>query len=208
MTKKIIWLALLFLVIVGGVWLYQKNNPPLWQDKNTVAKNLSLLDELVNDQVRLEKLIKNSPVKVDILSASSEAPSNPVVVTLKDGVGEFMIDPNNNFKGDAFLVSVVGKNKVSDGYDVFADLAFNTGGTGIFHNIAIFHLATTTAIHTSSGSLSDRIKVLSATALVTGTNSYDLMVKYLDRRDDEPMSADPTVTKTVKFQVVDHLIKS
>ena len=207
MTKKIIWLVLILAILAGGVWWYQKKNPPSWQDQNTLSQNSSALEELVNDSARLNKLIKNSQVSIDIFSNDKGASASPASIALKDGVGEFVIDAKNNFKGDVFLVSVLGKNKVADGYDVFADLAFNSGGTGIFHNVAIFHLATTTATHVSSGSLGDRIKVLSATAILTGGNSYDLIVKYLDRRDDEPMSADPTVSKSAKFQVVDHLIK-
>ncbi|OHA62562.1 MAG: hypothetical protein A2556_01770 [Candidatus Vogelbacteria bacterium RIFOXYD2_FULL_44_9] len=208
MTKKIIWLVLILAILAGGVWWYQKKNPPSWQDQSTLSQNSSALEELVNDSARLDKLIKNSQVTVDIFSNDKGPSANPATIALKDGVGEFVMDSKTNLTGDVFLVAVIGKNKVADGYDIFADLAFNSGGTGIFHNVAIFHLTTSTATYVSSGSLGDRIKVLSATALLTSDNSYDLIVKYLDRRDEEPMSADPTVTKTAKFQVIDHLIKS
>lgn len=208
MIKKITWLFAIVAVLIAGLWLYQKNTVPLWQSREAETKNSAMLEELVNDQARLENLIKNSEVLVETFSTNSKTPSPSRSIKLKDGVGEFVIDSVIGLKGDVFLVSVLGKNKTEDGYDVFADLAFNSGGTGIFHNVAIFHLATTTATHISSASLGDRIKTLSATALVTGKNSYELTVKYLDRRDDEPMSADPTVAKEVKFQVIDHLIKS
>ncbi|MFA6416261.1 MAG: hypothetical protein WCW56_02105 [Candidatus Paceibacterota bacterium] len=207
MTKKIIWLLVVVAIIAFGAWWYQKNSLPSWQDRDDLAKNSVVLEELVSDPIRLEKLIKNSQVSIEMFSGNSSVQPAPSFVVLRDGVGEFIIDSKMNLKGDVFLVSVLGKIKMADGYDVFADLAFNSGGTGIFHNVAIFHLATTTANHVSSGALGDRIKTLSATALLTGDDAYDLNVKYLDRGDNEPMSADPTVEKTSKFKVVDHLIK-
>lgn len=202
MNKKVlIFFLFLVLVVIGELFFYQKMQKGDFLRNQTEAD----LKQLVSDSAKLESIVKNNVVNVEVLSAESDQVKFTSVI-LKNGVGEYVIDSENNLKGDVFLNSILGQTPTSDGYDVFTDLAINAGGTGIFHSVAIFHLSSTTMTHISSGDLGDRIKALSASVSPANSNDYELTVKYLDRKDDEPMTADPTVQKEKKFKVVDHKI--
>lgn len=106
------------------------------------------------------------------------------------------------------LGPVLGKVKTADNnYDLFADLAVNFGGSGVFHYVTLFAFSPDTVYNTSSSkSVGDRIILKSITPSATGKNDYMITVNYLDRGANDPMVVDPTIPKTTTFKVSDHKI--
>lgn len=141
------------------------------------------------DSQEIEKLIKSAELIV---------PETNYKVKLKNGEASFN---DGQVSGDVVVVSVLGQRKRGEGHDVWVDVAESSGGTGIFHYLALFEASPQEAKYLSSKFLGDRIKVLSATSEPESGENYTLIVRYLDRKEGEPMVADPSVEKEASFQV-------
>ncbi len=82
-------------------------------------------------------------------------------------------------------------------------MAVQSGGTGVFHYVALFDVVKEKVTHRSSYFIGDRVVLLQATTSTTTASTYPLTIRYLDRADGEAMVDDPTVEKTMDITITD-----
>lgn len=104
--------------------------------------------------------------------------------------------------GDVTLTKLIGGERVSSGAThVFADIAVQSGGTGVFHYVGLFGVTSGKVTHLSSSFIGDRVSLVSASTTPKDSKSYMLTVKYLDRKEGEPMVEDPSVQREIQIEV-------
>lgn len=123
-----------------------------------------------------------------------DAPGGDVV--LKEGKAEEEIAPGSASKYTAQVSEPLANGALDGKAYAAAILITSGGGSGTFYNIAVVPNNNGTPGTGLTGLLGDRIKVSS----VAFQNNF-VQVNYLDRKADEPMSAEPTVALTKFFQV-------
>ncbi len=149
-------------------------------------------------------------------------PSTGVDVALSGGQASYTDGTN---KGTVALGSILAKVTTTDGYDVFVNLTVTkipVAGTGSTANyIALFHVKNNVANYTSAVLVGNGLPVRSVEAkanpavTAAGTpvspfmdamKGYLVTVSYLDRKNNEPMTTAPSVTKDFTATVKEHII--
>lgn len=93
--------------------------------------------------------------------------------------------------------------KTPAGYDVFAVMNYNLGGSGVFANIALFHYANNRAEHAGVYPIGDRVPVNNISGPTeNSTGNYDISVDFLDRTATQSMADTPTVAKTLHTKII------
>lgn len=201
MKRNIILYCITAVIVLGAgyAWYISPNHTQVSNPSgNTISSSTEqdFFEATVHDTERLMGFLSNTEIVV---------PDTTVHVVLQNGKGEFT---NGEAKGKVMVGSLLGLVKVNDTYDAFVDLAVNNGGSGTFHYVTLFHLTVQTIEQTSSVFVGDRVLVKSVTSDgVRDDASYDAKIIYLDRKESEPMSAEPKEQKEITFSVSDNTIK-
>lgn len=137
-------------------------------------------------------------------SSMVTVPDTSFAVSLTDGKGEFS---DSVTEGTVKVSEPIYSVKTKAGYDVFAVMTYNTGGSGEFVDIAMFYVIKDKAVFRGSYPVGDRVVVDDITlASEKNKNSYTINVNYLDRTPEESMADEPTEFETLNFEVKDHMI--
>ena len=137
-----------------------------------------------------ENRVKNALITV---------PDTNVKISLVDGRASY---GTNLDGGDVTLIKIIGGEKFSSTVThLYANIAVQSGGTGVFHYVGLFEVKGDTVTHLSSHFIGDRVSLGSARVVPKETNTYTLTVAYLDRREDDALVAEPTVAKEVNIEV-------
>jgi len=152
-------------------------------------------DRLVADEAKLLAALNQASVTI---------PEFNLTVTLADGEADFT--DGGVVSGSIKLVSILGQKALTDGsYDVFADMAVETGGTGTFNYVSLFHVSADGVANTASTFVGDRVNVEGVTiGADLAEGGYRLSINYLGRSLTDPMVAEPTVADSLEMRVVDH----
>jgi hypothetical protein len=172
----------------------------------TVAGN-----SIINNDAMLKSLINNLGVRI---------PETGMDIALANGVGNATV---NNQKYTLTAGPILGKIKTDDGYDVFVDMTLvktsaGTTGTAKVKYLATYHVLNEVVLFKSAVIVGTNIEVRSITAsadksisvntnqnMMSSTKGYILTVTYLDRKNGEPVTTAPTVSKTIVFNVKNHM---
>lgn len=175
--------AILIYVLVSGSSTYT-----VVSDKTT-SQNTTVIHAL-SDVTQYQSQIKNALIVV---------PDTTVRISLVDGRASYGTALDG---GDVALVRLVGGVTLDEHTShVFADIAVQSGGTGVFHYIALFEIIDGKITHTSSYFIGDRVTI-NAVSLVSGNaHSYVARVDYLTRESDQAMVDDPTVPQHIDITV-------
>lgn len=136
-------------------------------------------------------------------SSTVTIPDTSFAVTLVNGTGEFSDDM---VVGTVTLSEPYFSVKSGSGYDTFAVMTYNTGGSGEFVAVALFQTKNGKATYRGSYPVGDRVVVEDITKLSGDKTNYVVNVNYLDREEDAPMTDAPTIQKTLTFNVDNHRI--
>ncbi len=136
-------------------------------------------------------------------SATVRVPEYDVTVKLSDGHAEFESGP---VRGTVAMDEVFAHMRTETGYDILGVLQVSGGGSGTFSYLVLFYRPTPDSLeHRDSILLGDRVKVRDIrTEDGPGGNGYQVVATVLDRRENEPMSAPPTVEQEMAFTVNGH----
>ena len=174
------WVILILILVIIVLLFYiawgNKNNPSNVKDKNQspVVSNLKFDPLNFSYDIEGEKIVlKDGSSSMDIVPGSAE--KLDTVVFDKPAIG----DLNNDNIQDSALV-----------------LVQDSGGTGLFYYlVAVVYDAGITK-NTNSVFIGDRIDPKNISI-----NNGVITFNYLDRKQDDPMSADPTIFKSRNFVV-------
>lgn len=150
-------------------------------------------------------------------SAAIRVPNTGVDVALTQGQASYT---NGAVKGQITRGKVLGKVSTEAGHDVFVNLVLTTQGSSVQQNyVALFRLNGTTVTYTSAVVVGDRLTVQSVVAkpdpsapmttpqqFFNSSSPYILDISYLDRKNGEPVSATPSVQKTMTVHVKNHIV--
>jgi hypothetical protein len=142
-------------------------------------------------------------LKQSVNSTTLLIPETDFTVTLTEGKAEFL---DKDVNGYITMSSPYFSIETSEGYDTFAVMTYNTGGSGEFVAIGLFHTIEDSTVYANSYVLGDRITVENIEKISGDKDIYEIKVDYLDRDENTPMTAKPTVKKTVTLQVNTHKI--
>jgi len=197
MTHKTRISILLFFGLFGlGVvmlYLYSERTTP------TVPKEIpDVAVALETSSVLTDLVLYETQVKAALITV----PDTSVRISLVDGRASYGTALDG---GDVTLIKVIGGQKFSSGrVHVFADIAVQSGGTGVFHYVGLFEIKGNTVTHLSSTFIGDRVHITSALVLQKYARSYTLTIHYLDRKEDDAMVEDPTMAKEIMREVKDN----
>lgn len=171
--------------------------------------SLSSSDVVLNKPLVEKKVVDTQGVQGDVFDVTQytskienaliTVPDTSTKISLVDGRASYgtMLDG-----GDVTFVKLIGGIKVnSTTSHVFADVAVQSGGTGVFHYILLFEVTGDKVNHLSSYFIGDRVEVSSISLVSKDARSYNIKVDYLDRDIDQAMVEDPTVPKEVTIEV-------
>jgi hypothetical protein len=189
--KKSYWVYLLIAIVVvaGGAWWLASDNAPTL----TTPKP----ERLVGDEAKLAETISSAEVQIPELNITAK---------LVDGEADFT--DGGQVAGSVRLVSVLEQKALADGsYHVFANLSVDTGGTGTFNYVSLFHVSAEGVVNTSAVFVGDRVVI---EGLVFGEDlaedGYRLSINYLGRDLGDAMASEPTVADSLELRVADHQI--
>ncbi|MCX6703203.1 MAG: hypothetical protein NTV02_00730 [Candidatus Zambryskibacteria bacterium] len=192
-TKHYKYGILLFFLLFGlmllGLYVFMDKDTtvlPKPVDNAVVEENTNVFTEI--DESVYETQIKNSLISV---------PDSKVKVSLVDGRASYGTESDG---GDISFGKLIGGFGADTQY-VFADMVVQSGGTGVFHYVALFGVQKGKVTHLSSRFIGDRIEVLGASGFVGTKENYTVTIDFLDRNIDEAMIDEPTVPKELVFEV-------
>ncbi len=134
-----------------------------------------------------------------VKNALITVPDTNIKISLVDGRASYGTLSDG---GDVTLIRLIGGEKTPTGSThIFADIAVQSGGTGVFHYIGLFEVKGDTVTHLSSYFIGDRVSLSSARAVPKGANAYTLTVAYLDRKEGDALAEEPTLAKEVSVEV-------
>ncbi|OHA57822.1 MAG: hypothetical protein A2114_00960 [Candidatus Vogelbacteria bacterium GWA1_51_14] len=189
--KKLYWVYLLIAIVVvaGGLWWLAGDNAPTLITPKP--------ERLVGDEAKLAEAISSAEVRIPELNIAAK---------LEEGEADFA--SGGLTAGSIRLVSVLGQQPLADGsYDVFANLSVNTGGTGTFNYVGLFHVSAEGVNNTSAVFVGDRVVI---EGVVFGDDlpegGYRLSINYLGRDLGDAMVSEPTIADSLELRVTDHEI--
>jgi hypothetical protein len=160
----------------------------------------------------LTQMINASKVRV---------PQTGADIALTAGQGSYT---NGTTKGQVSMGSILGKVTTTDGYDVFVNMGLtstDSGKTTSENYVALFNMKGDVATYTSAVLIGNGLPVTGVDArkdpsVATGgtpvspyfdsAKGYLLMVTYLDRKNGEPTTTTPSLTKDFTAHVKNHVI--
>lgn len=159
----------------------------------------------------LSMIISNSLIRI---------PQTGIDAALSAGVADFK---NGSAKGHVAMGNVIGKVQTENGYDVFVDMSVSTDKSPtVNHYVALFHNVDQKVTFTSAFQIGDRLTLIGVVAsadksvamkpsqpfIMDSKLGYLITVTYLDRKNGEPFTTAPSVSKTVTIHVKNHILTS
>lgn len=188
---------LLFFVLAGLVILF------VYIGNSQTKKEVSTETPLAGVETSTPSVINSSVYEQVIKNALITVPDTTTKISLVDGRASYGTATDG---GDVTLIKLIGGEKVSTGAThVFADIAVQSGGTGVFHYVALFDVSSGKPVYLSSHFVGDRVILSSASTTPKDNQSYMLKVQYLDRREGDAMVEEPTVPKEMNIEVKNNL---
>lgn len=175
---------------------------------NTVANQNNTIPVAISDSA-LAMMVGNSLVRV---------PQTGVDVALTAGNADYT---NGSTKGHISIGKILGRVSTDNGTDVVAEMTLTKSlSPNVFKYVAMFHNVGQTVTFTSAVLIGDRVQISSITVsadksatvdqkptnFMTSSVGYNLAVSYLDRKNGEPFSADPTVQESKIIRVKNHIL--
>ncbi len=146
-------------------------------------------------------------------------PQTGVDVTLVGGEANYT-DTNGTTKGHVSVGPVVTSIRTTDGFDVFTDMTVTRNGEPqVQHYAALFHVVNPETVKFKSTVLiGDRLPITSIIAkadksvqvnpslsIMNSEVGYFVEVSYLTRKNGEPITAAPTLPKSISVNVKGHI---
>lgn len=146
-------------------------------------------------------------------------PQTGVDVTLVGGEASYT-DTNGTTKGRVSVGPVIASIRTTDGFDVFTDMTVTRNGeTQVQHYAALFHVVNPETVKFKSAVLvGDRLPITSVIAkadksvqvmpsqsIMNSEVGYFVEISYLTRKNGEPITATPTLTKSIIVNVKGHI---
>lgn len=181
--KNIIFIIIAVLVVGWGAYFYYTNYSGMDEFERLGSDNTALLARVANAEITI--------------------PDADVNVTLSNGKADFFIE---NTKGTVSIPLVLGFARVSDGYDVFADLVVDTGMGAPFHYLALFRVTKEGTLFSSSIPVGDKVTLVSATPQTMRENDYELTLQYLEPNPKTP-EAEPSEITEINLFVSDGVLE-
>lgn len=195
------WLRIFFLCI--GVVLL------LWG----VSQMRNHRKEEIKQDVSVEKpfnKISNEEIYTKLKNIVITVPDTTTVTQLKNGEADYKVDPNSESLGSISLSQpytirdVPSTTKSAERTDIISPLTVEGGGSGSFQYVELFSWNGEKLLEKSYAFLGDRISIDTVTTKTgSSPNEYYVVIDYLVRNDDEPMSDDPTHKRETTIPVVD-----
>lgn len=186
--------AVLFFLVFGLVLLVLYFSGSVSQVvKNDTSPAIQSSEQIqaIDDLSVYEKNIKNSFITV---------PDTNILISLVDGRVSYGTTLDG---GDVTLIKLIGAYRKGSVVHVVADMAVQSGGTGVFHYVVLFDVVKEKVTHRSSYFIGDRVVLMGATTSATAVSTYPLTIRYLDRAEDDAMVEDPTIEKTMDITITD-----
>lgn len=206
--KKYLLLVIPIVLLISFVLILKSTNNSLItkelvsESPTPIRSNLSFTTTEMNSgkeekfTYNVEEIMKNSEVKI---------PETNILVSLKNGQANFSdgVLSGQVTMGDVFSLVEISEND----FDVYGVITVNTGGSGEFVYVVIYHATSQLFENTDSLSVGDRVIVKNIIPLSKNINSdaYVMGVNYLERRENQPMSDMPSVEKLLKARVKSHM---
>ncbi len=195
------WLRIFFLCI--GIVLL------LWGVSEMRSHKRETIKESVNTEKPFNK-ISDEELYTKLKNVVMTVPDTKTVIQLKNGESDYKVDPEIESLGsislsDPYTVRDVPSTAKSDKRtDIISPLTVESGGSGSFQYIELFSYNGEKLLEKSYAFLGDRISIDSvSTKNGGGQIEYYVVIDYLVRNDDEPMSDDPTHKRETTIPVVD-----
>ena len=148
-------------------------------------------------------ILTNSQIESYVMSSPVTIPDFDTEVKLSNGRGF----PNAEGSGYVIVAEPYFSVKTDTGYDVFAVMEYNLGGSGVFTTVALFQVKNDTATFKGSYPIGDRVPVDEITGPIqSDSGTYEIVVSYKDRAENESMADAPTVLKTATIKISNHEI--
>lgn len=186
--KKVI----LVLVIIVVAYLVITNKET--SDKVTPVLNTETSQEGNTDKDFFEK----------ITSSEISVPDQNATVKLKDGYGEFRIE-DTTVEGSMNIENVYTIKDVAGEKNFFGVASVSPSGSGIFQYLVWYKNSEKNIISVSSIFLGDRIAIDKISATEIG-NETRITLETRERKEDEPMTEEPTVRVTRIFETKNETI--
>lgn len=189
---------LLFFILAGFVILFVYISD-LRVQKNTVPEETPISEVVTSTSSSIDFSVYEQAVKNALITV----PDTAIKISLVEGRASYGTAIDG---GDVTLIKLIGGEKVSTGArHIFADIAVQSGGTGVFHYIALFDVSSGSPVHLSSYFIGDRVILSSISTTPKDSQSYMLKVQYLDRAEGDAMVEEPTVSKAIDIEVKNNL---
>lgn len=159
----------------------------------------------VNIQSTTSSSERSELIKAAVNTSTLLIPDTSFTVTLRDGKADFSDEIT---QGSVQLSEPYVSVQTSEGIDTFSTMQYSTGGSGEFVAIALFHTIDGTTTFANAYVIGDRVTVQNIKKIAGDKNVYTMQVEYLDRDENAPMSAEPTIKKSLTIQVDKHKIVS
>jgi hypothetical protein len=150
-----------------------------------------------------DEIYTSTQLEQAVNSSTLQVPSTTFRTTLENGKAEFSDEDANGY---IMMSAPYFSIETSEGYDTFAVMNFNTGGSGEFVAIALFHTLENSTVYANSFDLGDRVTVENIEKISGNKDVYEIRVDYLDKEENAPLVAEPTLKKSVTLQVDTHKI--
>ena len=165
--------------------------------------------ETINKDIPFKK-ISNEELYTKLKNVVMTVPDTKTVIELKNGESDYKVDPEIESLGSISLSDphavrdVPSTAKSNARTDIISPLTVESGGSGSFQYIELFSWNGEKLLEKSYAFLGDRISIDTVTTKDGGNQAeYYIVIDYLVRNDDEPMSDDPTHRRETTIPVVD-----
>ena len=195
------WLRVFFLCI--GIVLL------LWGVSEMRSQKRETIKETINKDIPFNK-ISDEELYTKLKNVVMTVPDTNTVIQLKNGESDYKVDPEIESLGSVSLSvpytirDIFDKSRNNIRTDIISPLTVESGGSGSFQYVELFIWDGEKLIEKSYAFLGDRISINTIkTKDGSGQAEYYVVIDYLVRNDNEPMSDDPTHRRETTIPVVD-----
>lgn len=148
-------------------------------------------------------ILSNAEIESYLNSSIIQIPDSQTKIKLENGKGI----PDAENSGFVTVTKPYFSVKTSNGYDVFAVMEYNLGGSGVFTTVALFQIEKGEVIFKDSYPIGDRVPVDEITGPIqSDSGNYEIVASYTDRAENESMADAPTILKNATIKISNHEI--
>lgn len=195
------WLRIFFLCI--GVVLLLWGVSQMRNHRKIEIKQDAIVEKTFNK-------INDAEIYTKLKNIVMTVPDTKTVIQLKNGEADYKVDPSSESLGSISLSQpytirdIPSTTKSDARTDIISPLTVESGGSGSFQYVELFSWNGEKLLEKSFAFLGDRISIENvSTKNGTSNVEYYVVVDYLVRNDDEPMSDEPTHKRETTIPVVD-----